>query len=85
MLLHKANKIDTQYSFAAREGDVWRVLMISGKDEAFMIVSDPSKLSASVARTANESVMISGLSEQEMRLDSNGTIPDESAVWWFLG
>uniref|UniRef100_A0A251S0N5 Uncharacterized protein n=1 Tax=Helianthus annuus TaxID=4232 RepID=A0A251S0N5_HELAN len=71
--------METQYSFAAREDDVWSVLMINGKDEDFKIVSDPSKLSDNVATTANESVTISGFSDVEMRLVSNGMIPDERA------
>ena len=59
--------------------------MSNAKDESFKIVCDPSKLSANVAKTANESVMISGLSEVDMILESKGTIPDERAASWFRG
>jgi len=68
--MHRESKIETQNSFRPQEVEDCRIEI------------DPSELSASMDRTANESVMRSSTFEEARMSNRIGTTPAESALSW---
>lgn len=78
--MHKYSRIETQYSFRPREVEDCRVDITIGRGDVWRIETDPSTLSANVARTANESVTRSSTFEEARMLTRIGTNPAESTL-----
>ena len=80
--MHRESKIETQNSFRPQEVEDCRMDITGGRGDACRIEIDPSELSASIDRTANESVMRSSTFEEARMSNRIGTTPAESALSW---